>query len=123
MRTALEHAAVAQHYDLISLANRGQAVGDHHRRAPDHKPLERLLNQPLGLRIDRRGRFVQDQDGRVAQDGTGDGEALLLPARELDAALADHGVVPLGQPFDKRLRVGDPRRLAHLRLRSVGAAK
>jgi hypothetical protein len=35
--------------------------------------------------VQRRGGFVKDQDGRVFQQGAGNGHALLLAARELEA--------------------------------------
>ena len=54
---------------------------------------ERLLHQPLGLGVERRGGLVQDQDRRVLQDRAGDRDPLALAAGEPAAALADHGVV------------------------------
>ena len=58
-------------------------------------PLERVLDLPLGVAVERRGRLVEQQDRRRLQDRAGDGDALLLAARELQAALADLGVVAL----------------------------
>ena len=52
-----------------------------------------LLDHRLVLGIDRGQRLVQHQDRRIAQHGAGDRDALALPARQLDAALADHRVV------------------------------
>ena len=60
-----------------------------------HQPLQRRLDQPLRVRVERAGRLVQDQDARVLQDHARDGDALLLAAGELVAALADHRVVAL----------------------------
>ena len=39
--------------------------------------------------IERRGRLVEDQDRRILEDHAGERDALALPARQLDAALAD----------------------------------
>ena len=53
------------------------------------------IDQPLRFGVERRGRLVEDQDRRVADDGAGDADALPLAARQRHAALADHGVVAL----------------------------
>ena len=49
---------------------------------PRHQPIQRLLDHRLVLGIDRRQRFVQHQDRRVAQQRAGDGDALTLAARQ-----------------------------------------
>ena len=51
------------------------------------------------------GGLVEDHDGRVGQQQPGDGQALLLPARQPVAALPDHRLPPLGQALDQ---VEDP---------------
>jgi hypothetical protein len=48
-------------------------------------------------RVEVAGRLVEDQDLRRGQDGARNGEPLLLSARQLDAALADEGVVAVRQ--------------------------
>ena len=54
-------------------------------------------HQDLALVVQGAGGLVQDQDGRVLQEDAGDGDALLLAAGELDAALTDIGVVAILQ--------------------------
>ena len=65
-----------------------------------------LLDMALGLGVQRRGGFVEDQDRRVLQQGAGDGQALPLAAGEQHAALADQGVEPLGQFLDEFPGIG-----------------
>ena len=62
---------------------------------------QRLLDRPLGLGVERRGRLVEDQDRRVLEEHARDRQALLLAARELDAALADDGVEAVRQGGDE----------------------
>ena len=50
--------------------------------------VERVLDLLLGVAVERAGRLVEDQDRRPFEDGAGDGDALLLAAGELEAALA-----------------------------------
>ena len=83
---------------------------------PSRQLRQRLLDRPLGLGVERRGRLVEDQDRRVLQEHAGDGQALLLPARELHAALADDRVEPVGQVGDHRVEPGPARRLHDLGL-------
>ena len=47
------------------------------------------LHEPCRLRVERRGGLVQQQHRRVADEGARDGDALLLPARERRAVLAE----------------------------------
>ena len=55
--------------------------------------VERALDFALGAGVQRAGGFVQQQDGRILQDGAGDGDALLLAAGQFQPALAHHGVI------------------------------
>ncbi len=119
----LDDALVLQHHDQVGVADGGEAVGDDDGGAALHQPFQRLLDQELGLGVHRRGGLVQHQDRRIFEDGAGDGQALLLPARELDAALADHGVIAFGQLQDELMGVGDLGGLDHLGLAGVGAAE
>ncbi len=57
--------------------------------------VERLLDQPLGDGVEVRGRLVQDEDARVADDGARDGDPLALTARHHRAALAHERVEPI----------------------------
>ena len=68
---------------------------------PSARPVERLLDGALGLHVERAGGLVEDEHGRVAQDRARDRDALLLAAGEAVAALADDGVVAVGQRGDR----------------------
>ena len=99
--------------------DRGQAVGDRDRRPAVHQRFECGLHQSLGGGIQAGRSLVQDQDARVLQDHAGDRETLLLAARELVPALADDGVVAVGQLDDPVVDVRGPRSLIELVLRGV----
>ena len=60
---------------------------------PCEQPVERLLDQALGVAVERAGRLVEDQDARVAQDRARDRDPLALAARQARAALADRRIV------------------------------
>src|SRR5688500_7471005 len=103
----LAHLALVQHQDAVGAMDGGQAVGDDDRGAAGEQPLERRLDELLGLGVDRGGGLVEDQDARVEGQGAGEGEELLLPHREPGAALAHRRGEAAGQTLDEiqRLRL------------------
>ena len=107
MGAGLDHLALVEHDDLVRVDDRRQPVRDHERRAAAHQLAERALHGDLALRVERRGRLVEEQDRRVAQDRARDGDALLLTARQAGAPLSRHGVVAVGEARDELV---DPRR-------------
>ena len=69
---------------------------------------QRLLDQRLGVHVERRQRVVEHQHARPADHGPGQREPLPLPARQRQALLADPRVQPPRQVVDER-RPGPPR--------------
>ena len=101
VRAAFDDPAALVDEDPVGAQDRRQAVGDRDRRAALHESLEGGLDEPLGDGVERRGRLVEDEDPRILEQHPGDGDALLLAARQLVAALADDRVVALGQLGDR----------------------
>jgi hypothetical protein len=62
---------------------------------------QHLLDGGLGAAVERAGRLVEDQDRRVFEQRAGNGDALLLAAGELEAALAHPRLIALGQRDDE----------------------
>ena len=118
MRAFLDDAAAIHHQDTVAGQHRRQPVRDHQRGAIAHQPFERRLHQLLAFGIERRGRFVEQQQRRIAQDRARDRNALALAARQRDAALAGLGVILLRQPVDE---LGRERQLG--RVLDIGVAR
>ncbi len=95
MRAALNHAPLAHYDDLICPFYGGDAVGYENGGALFHQFAKTPENPLLGIGIDAGKGVVQDQNFRPAQNGARQGGALLLAAREGDAALANHGIESL----------------------------
>ena len=79
MTAPLDYPALIEYHDLAGLADGREPVGD-----DEHGPLrdqsgERGLDQVLGFRVNRRGGLIQDQDGRVVEQCSGDRDSLFLP--------------------------------------------
>ena len=98
---ALDDGAVVHNDDFVGVADGGEAVGDDDAGAPQHELVEGLLDGVLALGVEGAGGLVEDEDGRVFEYGAGYGEALALAAAEVEAAVADGGVVALFHEGDK----------------------
>src|SRR5438128_3633317 len=89
----LDDAAVAQHHDHVGLSDGGEPVRDDERGPPGRQALEALHDEGLRLRIERRGELVDEQDGRITENGARAREALLLRLRRREPLLCHHGVL------------------------------
>src|SRR5262249_38545762 len=82
--------------DAIGVDDGMQTMRDHDGRSSLAQVLDRALNLPLGFRIERSRRLVEQNDRRVLEQGACDGDALALAARDLQAVLAGLCVVSAG---------------------------
>ena len=79
-------------------------------------PAQRLLDELLGVHVERGEGVVEDQDARLGEHGAGQREPLPLAAGQRHALLADPGVEAPGQVVDE-LGLRDLERLARRRRR------
>ena len=86
-------------------------------RLVTHEVFDRLLDLRLRLVVNGRGRFVEDEDRRLPQYGTRNGNPLFLTAGETHAAFTDHGRVTLGHFPDESVRTRNPRRFVNVLFR------
>src|SRR5919107_776286 len=106
----LDQLSVVQDQDEVGVADRGEAVRDHERGAPDHQAFPAVQDDGLRPRVDGRRRLVQDADRGVFQKGPRDADALAFAAGELGPALAEYGLVLVRQAHDEVVGVGVSRR-------------
>src|SRR5262245_3259299 len=92
-----DQTARVQNVDRVSRADRRQAMGDHHDCETPMEPLDGLLDAPLVLRVEAARRFVEDEYGRPAKQGAGEGDSLALTTRQADSAVAQHRVEAVGE--------------------------
>ena len=83
--------------DAVRVLDRREAVRNDEGRPVLHELGETFLDVTLRLRIQRRRCFIQDQYRRILEQGTTDGDPLLLPSRQQRAAIADPGFETIGQ--------------------------
>src|SRR5439155_1597431 len=106
MSAALDDAAILDQKDQVRAAHSGQPVRDHEGGSAREQRGHRRLNELLALGIQVARGLVENQDLGRRQDRPGNGQALLLAAREFDAALTD----PPAAATLKSLTTGRPSR-------------
>ena len=79
-----------------------KSVRDGERRAALGSLVERRLHNLLGVGVQSGGSLVKEQDLRVAQQRTRDGDTLLLATRKLATLAADLSVKTAGSIVSKR---------------------
>src|SRR3569833_4009511 len=119
MRAALDDAAVVHYENLIGFDDGGEAMGDDERGVIGRDIAKLGQYRLLRFRIQRRGRLVEDQDARIFVYHPRDRHALLLAARELEAARTDLRLVALRQRFNDVVDVGHLRGAEHCLARGV----
>ena len=92
------------HQNLVGIFNRRQTMSNDKTGAVLQQATHGALNEQLGTSIDRTGRLVQNENLRVADESTGNGEQLLLPLRNIGAFFVEHGLVAIGQGANKVIR-------------------
>ena len=112
MPALLDDAAPLQHEDAVGHARRAEAVADQQGGAAPEQPGELPVELGLGHGVEGRGRFVEDEQLRVAGEGAGDGDPLPLSPGEALAAVedvSDRGVVAVREACGELFGPGAPR--------------
>ena len=97
-------------------------MGDHQRGFVLRHAGEFGLDGPFVGRVQGTGGFVKNQDGWVFEQGACNGHALLFATRELEPALAHHGVVTGRRAGNKGVNVRSARGGLHLGQAAAGPA-
>ena len=83
VRAFLDNVALVHHQDAVAGEDGREPMRDHQRGALGHQPLERGLHEFFGLRIERGGGLVKQEQRGVAQDRARDRDALALAAESV----------------------------------------
>ena len=100
MRAAFDDVAVLHDEDEVGVFDRRQTVGDNEAGAVFRQLIHGALDEQLRARVDRAGRLVEDEHGRVLEHGAGDGQQLLLPGGNA-GALGQDSVEAVRQRTDE----------------------
>ena len=77
MCAVLGNFSIFHNENLVGLLDGGQAVGNRDDRLAARKLRNGLLDEVLVFGVDARGCLVEDDNGRVLEDGPRDGRALI----------------------------------------------
>eukprot|EP00325_Prymnesiales_sp_UTEX-LB-985_P005399 CAMPEP_0174707278 /NCGR_PEP_ID=MMETSP1094-20130205/9838_1 /TAXON_ID=156173 /ORGANISM="Chrysochromulina brevifilum, Strain UTEX LB 985" /LENGTH=125 /DNA_ID=CAMNT_0015905637 /DNA_START=98 /DNA_END=476 /DNA_ORIENTATION=+ len=102
MGALLDDGPTVDDSNLVGVANGGQSVRDHHRRAPlpRHDLIERRLYHLLALIIQCRCRLVKQQHRWLAHQSARNRHSLLLAAGQLLTAHTNLCAVPVREVLD-----------------------
>ena len=123
MGAALDDLPVLEHQNLVGALDGGQSVGNDERGAAAAQGPQPVLDHRLAFTVEAGSRLVEDQEPRVRQNRPGDGDTLALPARQLDAPLADDRIVAVRKLLDELVAVRDAADLLDLGAGGVPARK
>ena len=115
---ALLHTAILERVDVVGVDNLRDAVRDDDDGAVFLDSVDAVLDLLGGDGVETGRRLVQEDDGRVLEEHTGDGHALLLPAGEVGSVVREL----LRQLHHLVIKVRLLGRLHHLFVRGVGVA-
>ena len=85
--------ALIDNNDLIGVRNGGQPVGNDQQRLAPHQPSQCRLDDRLVFRVCIGRCLVENDDRRVLQHGTGNGDALPLTAGQVTAGCTAYGLI------------------------------
>mmetsp|Transcript_39479 Transcript_39479/g.77658 ORF Transcript_39479/g.77658 Transcript_39479/m.77658 type:complete len:302 (+) Transcript_39479:208-1113(+) len=108
MGTLLDDLAFIHNTDLVGVTDGRKTMGDDDSctLVPLHQTVEGSLDHSFAFSVESTCRFVQQEDSRVLQDGSGDRNSLFLAPRQLTSSFADIGVVLVRELFNEVVGVG-----------------
>src|SRR5215510_4195934 len=108
-----DDARARKRQHTIRAAGQLGTMGDDNRRPAAHHLLVSFGDPALRLRVERRRWLVEDQNRRISQERSGNGDPLPLAGGQRHAALANDRLELLRQPLDEGFERGAPRGFPH----------
>uniref|UniRef100_A0A7S3CL08 Uncharacterized protein n=1 Tax=Strombidium rassoulzadegani TaxID=1082188 RepID=A0A7S3CL08_9SPIT len=93
VRALLNNDSVLEHDDLVTVSHSGESMGNDERGRALRNLIDGLLNLLLGLRVKGRGGLIEAHDLGLLEQGSSNGDPLLLSSRQLESPLAHELVV------------------------------
>ena len=105
MIALLDNLTILEHQNLIRFLNGRQSVSNDKTSPALHECFHSLLNQELQPCIDRRGRFIQNQNLRIGQKSSRNRKQLLLTQRDIAGFLLHFHIVAAWQGSNKVVHI------------------
>src|SRR5690606_1655362 len=80
MASSFDDSAVLYYNDFVGVLYGAQPVRNNDGGPAHHQFCQRILDESLGFRIQRGGRFIQNKDGRILEHSPGNTQTLTLPS-------------------------------------------
>jgi len=96
MVSPFQDDSVLQNQDGVGMTYGGKPMGDDEGRPSFHEAVHPLFDVGFGTGVDGRGRFVQDQDLGVGEDGPRDVQQLSLALGKFGSVETKAGLITLG---------------------------
>src|SRR5579885_2925177 len=80
MSTILDDPTLIDGKNAMAIADGREPVRNDEHRAPLHDPFHVLLDNPLTLVVKGAGRLIKNENARIHDQRTGDGDPLRLPS-------------------------------------------
>ncbi|MNI60926.1 hypothetical protein D3C73_1161670 [compost metagenome] len=108
MRSPLGDLPVLDDENGIRFPDRAEPVGNDEAGPPLHQRPHRLLDMQLSPRINAASGFIQNQNRRIGQHGTGDRQQLPLALAQVAALSIQVRIVAVRKLPDERIGVRKP---------------
>ena len=108
------HLAVRHQHDPVGQGDGRRSMRNHEGGPVPHDLQHGVADLVLLGRVDRRCGVIEDEHQWIGDDRPRYGEALSLPTREAETALADNGVVTLREVHDELVGSGQTRGLLNV---------
>ena len=95
VRALFYHLPSTYHGNAVGVVDGRETMSNDNARSTLPRPVQGLLHYLLTLRVQSRGGLVQEEELWVSDQGTGNGNPLLLSARQLRSFAPHVGVVSL----------------------------
>lgn len=89
MRSLLSNLPILHNSNQIRVLDRGKTVRDGDGRTATNGTVEGFLDELFGIGVEGGGGFVEKEEGRVADEGAGNGDSLFLATGELATFVTD----------------------------------
>src|SRR5688572_32852913 len=116
MSALLADSPFMQHHDQIRVHDSGKSVSNDERRAAASHLSQVLQYLSFRPTVERRCRFIEDEDSWSLESGSRDRNPLSLAPRQLEAALSDDRVIAFALTTDEVVQIGDVRGRLDLRV-------
>ncbi len=123
MGSAVDQLSPPKNENLVGPPDLTEPVGNDEGRSLAADATHGLLDQILRCAVYGAGAVVENENSRIAEEGSGYGDPLFLPSREGDSPLADHGFVAVAETGNKIVGLGLPCCFDHIPVISIGTAK